>query len=64
MSESSQFRPFGAVRGMSGLPPIADIEQTCWQVRVVPDADITPVEGPEPYDDRISYSAGFRRAND
>jgi hypothetical protein len=32
MSHMGQFRPFGAVRGMSGLPPIADIEQTCWQV--------------------------------
>jgi hypothetical protein len=32
MSVWGQFRPFGAVRGMSGLPPIADIEQTCWQV--------------------------------
>jgi hypothetical protein len=40
MSAKGQSRTFGAVRRMSGLPSIADIERTSRDVRVVPARDI------------------------
>ena len=39
MSELGQSRRFRRASGMSGFPLIATVEQTCRQVRNVPDSD-------------------------
>jgi len=40
MSALGQSRRFGPIRATSALPPIASIERTCREVRLVPIGDI------------------------
>ena len=65
MSALGQKRKSGHVRVMSALPPIADIAESHWHVRFVPEADVSNCSKAAPYSItssvRASSEAGTSR---